>query len=288
MTRRRRWPLLAAAAALVAGALVARPRSVAPARIAAGPAPSVGQWVWTRADADLFAEVRRGHPGLGAAVLAGTIVAEGERLELRRGLSPVLGGAPGPVAIVVRLDDSIHPLWARRSPAEITLAVGPLLARILDDARAAGATVTELQLDYDAPERRLEAWAGVVAGLGNRELAGVPLWVTSVPSHLDDPRFGARLAGHVEGHILQLFDTGLRRGPGEEVRIREALARQGLPFRLGVAAYERQRGARTTTSHGAWVESVATLRELPGYAGVWVFPAGREYGAQLALLEGER
>ena len=273
---------------MLAGALLVRPRAVRPTPLDPVPSPAVGQWIWTRADADLFAEVHQGHPDLGAAVLAGTIVVEGGKLVLRRGLSPVLGGAPGPIALVVRLDDSVHPLWAHRSPAELTLAVGPLLGRILDDARAAGATVTELQLDYDAPERRLEAWAGVVAGLVNRELAGVPLWVTSVPSHLDDPLFGARLAGHVQGHILQLFDTGLRRGPAEEARIREALVRQGIPFRLGVAAYERQKGQHTTTEHAAWVEAVATLRALPGYAGVWVFPAGREYGTQLALLEGRR
>ena len=110
----------------------------------------------------------------------------------------------------------------------------------------------------------------------------------SSPAHLEDPLFGARLAGHVQGHILQLFDTGLRRGPAEEARLRDALVRQGLPFRLGVAAYERQVGKRTTTEHGAWVEAVATLRELPGYAGAWMFPAGRAYGAQLALLEGGR
>ncbi len=284
----RRLILLAAAAAMLAAAVVARPHAVRPALLAPVPAPSVGQWVWTRADAELFTQVRKEHPDLGAAVLAGTIVADGGRLALRRGLSPVLGGAPGPVAIVVRLDDSVHALWAHQSPTELTLAVGPLLARILDDARAAGATVTEVELDYDAPERRLEAWAAVVAGLANRELAGVPLWVTSVPAHLDDPRFGARLAGHVAG----AHPPALRHRPAprahEEARIREALVRQGLPFRLGVAAYERQRGARITTDHGAWVDAVATLRELPGYAGAWVFPAGREYGAQLALLEGGR
>ena len=189
---------------------------------------------------------------------------------------------------MVRLDDSIHPLWAVQSPDTVAGALGPLLARILADARAAGATVTEVELDYDAPERRLEAWAAVLAGLANRELASVPVWVTSVPAHLDNPLFGARLAGHVQGHILQLFDTGLRHDPVEEARIRGALARQGLPFRLGVAAFEREKGRRTTTEHEAWVSAVATLQGLPGYAGAWVFSAGREYGAQLALLEGGR
>jgi len=272
---------------MLVAALIAR-RPAPPGLLAPVPSPSVGQWVWTRADADLYAQVHGDHPDLGVAVLAATIVAQGNHLVVRRGLSPVLGGSPGPVALVVRLDDSLHALWAVQSPDAIAGALGPLLARILDDARAAGATVTELELDYDAPERRLEAWAGVLAALTNRELATVPVWVTSVPAHLDDPLFGARLAGHVQGHILQLFDTGLRHGAAEEARLRSALARQGLPFRLGVAAFERERGTRTTTEHGAWVTAVGALKGLPGYAGVWVFPAGREYGAQLALLEGGR
>src|SRR4051812_42979910 len=65
----------------------------------ATPVELTGQWIWTRADAEIFARTHALHPELRAAVLAGTIAAGPRGLELRRGLAPSAGGAD-PVALL--------------------------------------------------------------------------------------------------------------------------------------------------------------------------------------------
>jgi hypothetical protein len=236
-----------------------------------------GQFLWTAADRQIFTRARARKPDLAPGILVGTIYAHGTDVKLRRGSSPRLAGV-GPVEIVVRLDDSLSPLFDSHDLGALTRMLGDEIGGVLDESRDTGASVAALVLDFDAPVRLLSAWAEVVARLTDGRLSSVPVWVTSIPAHLADPSYGARLAGHVEGHVLQLFDTGLTCNAREIARVRSELRGQPLPYRLGVASYERRKNGRVSTQHGCFRRFAAEQAADRRFAGIWVFAASREYG----------
>lgn len=229
-----------------------------------------GMWIWTRADIALLERERAHRPDITPGILIATLVRDGERLIRRRGLSP--GHVESErMSVVVRLDDSVHRLWDSGDPFP---AIDRELAAALREARATGARIDELQLDYDAPSRRVRDWAHVVQRLAKSSLGGLPIWITSVPVHLADPDYGRAFAGAVVGHELQLFDTGLDCTESELARIETRLQKHALAFRIGVARFERVRDGQTTTAHACWNYKAERLHALPGYAGTWEFPAG--------------
>lgn len=230
-----------------------------------------GMWIWTRSDVAEFAREKRKKPELAPGVLIASLMLEGGELVRRRGLSPGRVESER-VAVVIRIEDSVHRLW---DTGDVYSKLDRELASALVEARATGVTIDEVQLDYDAPVRRLRDWAGVVRKLAKSSLAGVPLWITSIPSHLDDPDYGRSFSGVVVGHELQLFDTGLACNDRETRALKERLAHHGLAFRLGIARFERAQKGRQTTGHACWADVSERLEHLPGYAGTWVFPAGR-------------
>jgi hypothetical protein len=239
-----------------------------PASQSPSPPPFVGQWVWTRTDAELHAQAAK-RRSIAAAVFVATVTAEGDRLRLRRALSPRVTEAG---AIVVRLEDSVHGLWPEREPHEVAAELATMLAGVLAEAEATGADIEEVQLDYDAPVRRLGAWSAVVRELSGGPLKHVRVWVTSIPAHLADPHYGTRFAGAIEGHILQLFDTGLHCTATEARVLARQVEQRGLPYRIGLGAFER--GA--ATEHGCWFRRWRQVAG-PRFAGLWVFPAGNPY-----------
>lgn len=288
-------PRVSIALACVALALVAAPRllsatatapSAASASVASPDAPPSshdGLWIWTRTDAEVYAA--RG--SLAAAAIPGVLVlsieldARGE-LRGRRGLSPAIRGARE-VAAVIRIEDSVAPRLD--DPARLAAELDARLGAMRAEVEASGVALAEVQLDFDVPVRRLGAWAEVAGAVSRRSLAGTPLWVTSIPAHLADDRYGALFSGQVAGHLYQTFDTGLACNPREVAKAREHLVRAGLPYRVGVATYERARDGRRTTAHRCWARASTELRHPGLHAGSWVFPAGRAVDDAFALLE---
>lgn len=260
MRRRSVW---LAMVALATGLLAAGPPAPEPV---SPPIDFVGQWVWTRDDAELFHETAA-QRDVRAAVFVATVMAEGDGLRLRRALSPRTAGA---TAVVVRFDDSVHEVWERRDPDAVAEMVGEVLGALAHEVKATGAPIDEVQLDYDAPVRRLAAWAKVVRRLSQGELADFAVWVTSIPAHMAAADYGELFAGAVEGHILQVFDTGL--ACRHAAALGREVARHALSYRIGLGAFER--GSRT--DHGCWFRRWAELAG-PRFAGLWVFPAGRPY-----------
>ncbi|MEM6792198.1 MAG: hypothetical protein AAF715_32075, partial [Myxococcota bacterium] len=108
-----------------------------------GPPPSLCQWVWTHADADLVGEDTT------AGIFVGTVIADEEAVTWRRALSPAVALPPHRTrAIVIRFDDSLHPRWdARHFERDVTAHLEAILAEV--------GPANEVQLDYDAPVRRL-------------------------------------------------------------------------------------------------------------------------------------
>lgn len=225
----------------------------------------VGQWIWTARDVRLFADARVRQPALLPAVLSATVRAD---LSLRRGLSPAVGGVHA--AVVVRLEDGVSRALEQADGAE---RLDRALTELVAEIRAAGVTPSEVELDYDAPVRSLAGWASVVRTLSRRSLRDYPVWITSIPAHLDDHDYGTLFRGSVRGHILQLFDTGLPALGVNVTRLGERLAAARLPFRVGIASFERGRGRTPATDHRLWARAAAEYARLPGFSGTMVFAA---------------
>lgn len=242
----------------------------------------IGQWIWSETDSGLFAGTARSVNALVPTVWIGTI--RGSRagaVQAQLALSPRIAARPR-VAVVVRFDDSFTSAWRGRSDSAVAAAVSAPLTSMLGAAASAGVTVTEVQLDYDCPERLLPRWSAVVGELSRDALGGRTVWLTSLVAHVRHRNYGDLFRGHVAGHILQVFDTGDRMSLPYAAQVERLASRQRMPFRLGVAAFERQLGMGRTTHHRAWFEATRVMARSPWYRGLWVFPGGRSW---VSLLE---
>lgn len=235
-------------------------------------APPLGQWVWTEADAARIAEIREARPETVAGVHVATVSWRGGRFENGLGLSPQIAGS-GPVAAVIRIDDSAHAAWRDREDSEISADLDAAIGRVVAMIHARDLDVKEIQLDYDVPTRLLPRWAAVLGHLRASSLAGERVWVTSLVAHLRDPAYGDLLRGRADGHIVQVFDTG--DDPGSAQEVASLAERAAIPYRLGLGAFER--GGDRPTAHRAWFARIAVACPPPRCEAVWVFPAGRPY-----------
>ncbi|HYP87334.1 MAG TPA: DUF3142 domain-containing protein [Polyangiaceae bacterium] len=274
-----------ATAALVSLATFGRSGGAAtPPPVAAREAVT-GQWIWTARDRQLFERARVDHPALSAALLIGSFDCDGSKLRMRRGLSPLSVGK-NPRALLIRVEDSVN-RCLNEDADRAAQNLDDALAKLLREVKDTGASFSELQLDYDSPVSKLPRYAALLARLKRGSLRDVELWITSIPVHVEQPRYGELMRGLVAGHILQLFDTGLRCEPRRAETLRAALAAQALPYRLGYGAFERL-GAPEERSHVCWQELTAAWRRDAGASGFWIFPAGLAYEQSLTRLEGAR
>jgi len=237
---------------------------------------ALGQWIWTRSDVSRYTESLVAHPALEAGVFIGAIHCDTvtRRLVARAGLSAAVVSVAHPTA-VIRLEDGLDRC---RDVSLLSPTFEPRLDSAVKVLRERGGAVAyaAVQLDYDAPERALTAWAQSVRYLRAHALSRDTVWVTSIIAHLREPKYGALFGDLVSGHVLQLFDTG---EPATPERIAEAVRvvrRAGAPFRIGLGAFERET-ARGKTEHRAWFNAVPSFAEVPGYQGIWIFPAGHRW-----------
>ncbi len=252
-------------------------RSPAPSSAIAGLAPAaVGQWIWTRADAARYQESVKQVPALEAGVFIGSVrcdTAE-HRLVAQAGLPPTVVPVARPVA-VIRLEDGLDDC---REAADAPAPFERQLDSAVHVLRRRGGNVpyAAVQLDHDAPQRGLAAWAASVRYLRSHALAGDSVWVTSIIAHLREASYGPLFGDVVSGHVVQVFDTGELATESQVVEAVRLVRRAGIPFRVGLGAFERAT-RRGPTSHRAWFATVPRFAAVPGYAGVWIFPAGQRW-----------
>ena len=241
------------------------------------PAPhdtEIGQWIWSETDSARFVESSRSIPDLLATVWIGTIRAASDgSVQSQLALSPRIAGRPS-VGVVIRFDDSFTRAWSVRTDSAIARDVGDALEAMISASENTSVTVSEVQLDYDCPERLLRRWSVVVARLSREALSGRAVWVTSLVAHVRHSDYGELFRPHVAGHILQVFDTGDRMSVPYARRIERLASRHRMPFRLGVAAFERRLRNGRTTDHQAWFDATRLMTGSRWYAGVWVFSGG--------------
>jgi len=241
------------------------------------PEPQIGQWIWSSTDSALFVDAARSIPNLVPTAWIGTIRAsrDGE-VQSQLALSPRISGR-STAAVVVRFDDGFSSAWAEQSDSAVANAVGLALRGMLAATERSGVTVSEVQLDYDCPERLLRRWSAVTGILSRGALAGRSVWITSLISHVRHAEYGDLFRANVTGHILQLFDTGDRMSLPYARQVERLVSRQRMPFRLGIGAFERRLANGETTNHQAWFEAPHIMRGSRWFRGVWVFPGGASW-----------
>lgn len=246
------------------------------------PPPTLGQWIWTGRDSTLLAEGRRARPDLVAGVWVATIVRRGDSLVTQLG-RPVDATAGEDAEVVIRLDDSVSEAWDRWPVDTVAARLARRLALLLplaDRSSGDGAPLPRaVQLDYDAPVAHLADYAALLARLRAADggvLAGRTLRITSLMAHLRAPDYGELFRPHVDGHIVQLFDTGERHDARAERGLLEQLERARLPFHIGLGAFER-RLATGMTTHRAWFGILPQAARSRWFRGTWIFPGGAPY-----------
>jgi hypothetical protein len=244
-------------------------------------ADALGQWIWSRTDSSTFVQARDRFPALVPTVWIGTISSSKDgRIRSQLALSPRVAGARS-AGVVIRFENSFTTAWAA-SDSAVANAVLLSVRSFVAAAVASGVEIVELQLDYDCPERLLSRWAVVVGRLSRDPTLGLPVWITSLVTHVRHPRYGDLFRTAAQGHIVQVFDTGDRMSPSYARTIERLATSHRVPFRLGVAAFERDLASGRTTEHRSWFAAAPVLAESEWYRGLWVFPGGRSWAELLS------
>jgi hypothetical protein len=270
------WRLLAASCLAACSTPVEREQLARTTASVPSSQSALGQWIWTRADIARFAETATTHPELEAGIFIGSVHCDAAtgRLTARAGLS---AAAPNVAAVtpVIRFEDGLYACRRPRQSAESFDAALDSAVHVLR-GRVHHVAVHAVQLDYDAPQRGLAAWSRTVRYLRARSLAGDLVWITSLIAHLREPEYGALFRDVVDGHVLQVFDTGEESSAPQIAEALRLTTRAALPFRVGLGAFERET-RDGPTDHRAWFAVVPKFADVHGYRGVWVFPAGQRW-----------
>lgn len=241
----------------------------------------VGQWIWSARDSAAFADASLTIDSVVPTVWIGSVGASRNGASrVRLALSPRIAGVPR-VAAVIRFDDDFTALWDNPSDSLVAATVGSAVKAIVSVAANTGVTITEVQLDYDCPERLLARWANVVRLLTRDALAGRTVWLTSLVAHVRHRDYGDLFRDNVAGHIVQVFDTGDRMSLPYARQLERMITRHRMPFRLGVGAFERQLANGVTTSHREWFGAARVMTGSTWFRGVWVFPGGSPWASML-------
>jgi len=117
------------------------------------------------------------------------------------------------VVPVLRAGVSVARAWARGDGGRVAAFMADALAEAAGHARAAGARVAGLQLDYDCPTDALDDYRALLETLrAAPSLAGVPLSITALPDWLGSGSFGGLVAG-LDHFVLQVHSLERPKSP---------------------------------------------------------------------------
>jgi hypothetical protein len=201
-----------------------------------------------------------------------------------------LAGSTAPT-VIVSYDAAA--LRSARRPVGLALRIGPfagafaaddevarglrrLAVRVIEQARAGGIELAELQLDFDCAEDDLDGYRLWVESIRSA-IAPVPLAFTALPAWLDREGMGA-LVRSADGFVLQVHSVSPPARGGDLVLCEPEAARRavtraaalGVPFRVALptygylAAFDRAGRILGLTAEGEtpeWPEGT-TLREV--------------------------
>jgi len=175
-------------------------------------------------------------------VLAAEMTWRGERFETAHAQVEVslLRRTGRPAGIALRIGPYPGPFDSEQAMA----AVNACAKRLVEGYTAAGITPSELQIDFDCAESRLDGYRVWVEEI-RRAAAGVPVIITALPSWLDQPAF-RRLVSAADGVVLQVHSLRRPGGIDEPFTLCDPRAaqravaragRMGRPFRVALPTY---------------------------------------------------
>ncbi len=199
-------------------------------------------YVWQRSWSPAVREAMRQASGIsGFVVLAAEV-------DLRRGSPrvtrvPLDGSLKGkPVGAALRV--TTFPSRFADEPGIVQL-LQRLTGDLAAEARAKGIALSEIQIDYDCPESKLDDYRGLFPAL-RKAAAPIPVTLTALPSWMRQRRAFARLIAAADGYVLQVHSLAPPTNPRQEIPllkpgeardwIAEA-ARFGRPFRVALPTY---------------------------------------------------
>jgi hypothetical protein len=216
-------------------------------RGAAQPARPMSQqaYVWQRAWTPAVREAveASGKDVAGYTVLAAEVSFGSGHLEVAR-VSPdwaALERSEQPVGVALR----IGPYHGHFAPTDITAKrLVELSTLLLTEARRSGVQPSELQIDFDCAESKLDGYQLWLESI-RAAIAPTPLTFTALPSWLKHREFAA-LARSAGGYVLQVHSLDRPRSieapmtlcdVSAAVRAVEAAGRIGVPFRVALPTY---------------------------------------------------
>jgi hypothetical protein len=146
-----------------------------------------------------------------------------------------------PVGLALRIGPHPGPFATNDSTA---LFLADLAAALVAEAAGNRVPVSELHLDFDCAESKLDGYCQWVAAI-HRKLPAIPITITALPSWLRQPDF-KRLAGLVSNYVLQVhslerpgsFNAPFTLCNPEEARSAVHRAQAlGFPFRVALPTY---------------------------------------------------
>ena len=196
---------------------------------------------WTPAVQEAVSEAR-GFAGLVALAAEVDFRGESPRV-VRVPLSgPALRASGRPVGVAVRVLS--FPGRFGDDP-RLGAFLAQLARSLLAEARARGISLSEIQIDYDCPESKLDDYRSLLPGL--REAAApVPVVITALPAWLRQTQAFGELIEAADGYVLQVHSLSPPRSPDERIVLCdpkaarewvEAAARFGRPFRVALPTY---------------------------------------------------
>lgn len=146
-----------------------------------------------------------------------------------------------PVGLAIRIGPYPGPF---NESDDITRLLSTLATSLLADAHSHGLHISELQLDFDAAESKLDGYRTWLTSL-RPAISPCPLTITTLPSWQNAPAF-PRLLAATDGYVLQVHSTQRPTSPDTLPKLCDpdkALAwtrrasQFGVPFRLALPTY---------------------------------------------------
>lgn len=149
-----------------------------------------------------------------------------------------------------------------------------LARNLAAEAEAQGISLSEIQIDYDCPESKLDDYRGLLPTL-RAAVAPVPVVITALPAWLRQKGPFGELIAAADGYVLQVHSLSPPRSPEERIVLCdpeaaqewvEAAARFGRPFRVAlptygyVAAFDKKGGLLGLSAEGPRLSWPAGVR----------------------------
>ncbi len=233
-----------AAASAVAVILASAAVSLFKGGRAPGPLPH-DAYVWQRNWTPAVKDAVRGHSAAFGeiCVLAAEVVWRNGKPEVHKAKPDfaTLSGAAARIGLAIRIGPFSGPF---SETDEACRTIGDLCKSSLAAAEADGAAVSEIQLDFDCPESKLDGYRIWVEAIRER-ISPTPLVITALPCWLKHKSF-KRLAKSAGSYVLQAHSLERpssmeskstlcdARGAWEAV---EKAGRIGVPFRVALPTY---------------------------------------------------